>query len=53
MHVLLSDIAQTLGLVLFVAAFGLILLYALSPQNRATFDHAARMALDEEDTSDE
>ncbi|MEO1656611.1 MAG: cbb3-type cytochrome c oxidase subunit 3 [Pseudomonadota bacterium] len=50
MHVLLSDIAQTFGLVLFVAAFGLILLYALSPRNRATFDEAARMALDEDDS---
>jgi cytochrome c oxidase cbb3-type subunit 4 len=48
-HVLLSDIAQTVGLLLFVAAFGLVLWYALTPKNRKTFDKASRMALDDEE----
>lgn len=53
MHVLLSDIAQTVGLILFITAFGLILLYTFSPRNRPTFDKAGRMALEEDDHSDD
>ena len=53
MHVLLSDIAQTFGLILFIAAFGLILLYTFTPGNRATFDKAGRMALEEDDPCDD
>ncbi|NRA28949.1 MAG: cbb3-type cytochrome c oxidase subunit 3 [Parvularculaceae bacterium] len=49
MHVLLSDIAQTFGLVLFVVAFALVLVYALAPSNRSTFDRAALTPLDTED----
>lgn len=46
MHIILSDIAQTFGLVLFIVAFALVLIYALAPSNRATFTRAAHMPLD-------
>jgi cbb3-type cytochrome oxidase subunit 3 len=49
MHVLLSDIAQTFGLILFVAAFALVLFYAFRPGNRKTFDKAAHAPLEDED----
>ena len=48
MHELLSDIAQTVVLVLFVLAFLLVLAYALAPANRATFDRARHVPLDDE-----
>jgi cytochrome c oxidase cbb3-type subunit 4 len=48
-HVLLSDIAQTFGLILFVAAFGLVLWYALTPKNRKTFDRASQVPLDDDE----
>lgn len=50
MHIFLSDLAQSLGLLLFVFAFILVLIYALTPSNRKTFDRAAQLPL-EEDTS--
>lgn len=53
MHELLSDLAQTVGLVLFVLAFLLVLTYALAPSNRKTFEQASRVPLEDEDTSDE
>lgn len=49
MHIFLSDLAQTFGLVIFIAAFGLVLLYTLSPRNKSTFDRAAHMALEEDE----
>lgn len=49
MHILLSDIAQSVGLLLFVVAFALILFYALRPSNRKTFDDAALIPLQEEE----
>ncbi|WP_306253439.1 cbb3-type cytochrome c oxidase subunit 3 [Parvularcula sp. IMCC14364] len=52
MYEFLSQLAQTLGLLLFVLAFLMILLYALAPSNRQKFDHAARMPLDESDDYD-
>ena len=52
MYEFLSKLAQTGGLLLFVIAFGLILLYALAPSNRRKFDNAARMPLDESDQDD-
>ena len=51
MYESLSQIAQTFGLALFVAAFGLVLLYALWPGSRKRFAKAARMPL--EDAGDE
>ena len=52
MYEILSQFAQTWGLVIFVVAFGLVLLYALSPKNRKTFDHARRIPLDDDDAFD-
>jgi cbb3-type cytochrome oxidase subunit 3 len=49
MHIFLSDLAQTVGTLLFVGAFGLVLAYALAPHNRSLFDRAASFALDDED----
>ncbi len=50
MYETLSRVAQTWGLVLFVLAFILVLIYALAPRNRKKFDDAGRIPLrDEED----
>lgn len=48
MHEFLSDLAQTVGLLLFVLAFVLVLIYTFAPANRKTFDRAASLPLDEE-----
>ena len=48
MYEILSGAAQTFGLVLFVLAFVLVLLYALSPKNQAKFDEARRIPLKDE-----
>jgi cytochrome c oxidase cbb3-type subunit 4 len=45
MYEKLSQIAQTLGLVLFVVAFVLVLVYALNPRNRKKFEDAGRIPL--------
>lgn len=52
MHVFLSNLAQTLGLLLFVLAFVLVLIYALSPSNRKVFDRASQLPLEEEGKDD-
>lgn len=50
MYETLSRFAQTWGLALFVVAFALVLIYALSPRNRKKFEDAGRIPLqDEED----
>ncbi len=49
MYEALSQFAQTWGLLLFVGAFVLVLIYALSPANKAEFDRAKWIPLDEED----
>ena len=49
MYETLSHIAQTWGLVLFVIAFALVLLYALNPSNRKSFDEAGKIPLNDED----
>ncbi|MHA7872044.1 MAG: cbb3-type cytochrome oxidase subunit 3 [Hyphococcus sp.] len=49
MYETLSQIAQTWGLVLFVIAFGLVLIYALNPRNQKKFDEAKRIPLEDED----
>lgn len=47
-YTILAGIAQTWGLLAFMTGFGLVLLYALLPTNRATFEEAARNPLSEE-----
>ncbi|VAW03872.1 hypothetical protein MNBD_ALPHA05-253 [hydrothermal vent metagenome] len=49
MYETLSQFAQTFGLILFVVAFALVLVYALNPRNKKSFDEAKRIPLDEED----
>jgi cbb3-type cytochrome oxidase subunit 3 len=49
MYETLSQIAQTFGLVLFVAAFALALFYALSPSRRESFEKAKSIPLQEGD----
>lgn len=49
MYETLSKIAQTWGLVLFVVAFALVLVYALHPRNKKKFDDAGRIPLNEEE----
>jgi cytochrome c oxidase cbb3-type subunit IV len=43
-----AQFAQTWGLLYALAIFAAIVAYALWPANKATFDRAARMPLDEE-----
>jgi cytochrome c oxidase cbb3-type subunit IV len=45
MYEALSQFAQTGGLLMFVAIFVAVLVYALWPKNQAKFDAAANMAL--------
>ncbi len=49
MYETLSSIAQTWGLLLFVLAFVLVLLYALSPHNKEKFKDAGKIPLNEGD----
>lgn len=53
MYEFLSKLAQTGGLVLFVIAFVLILVYALAPGNRKSFDRAAQIPLDDGDSDEQ
>lgn len=50
MHSLLTDLAQTIGLPLFIIGFVLVLIYALGPRNKDQFDRAAHTPLNEEET---
>jgi cytochrome c oxidase cbb3-type subunit 4 len=47
MYELLAKFAQTGGLILFVGAFIMVLIYALAPSNAARFDKARRAALED------
>ena len=49
MYETLSSFAQTWGLILFVLAFVLVLIYALSPRNQRKFDQAKQIPLNDED----
>ena len=49
MYEFLSQFAQIGGMLLFVAAFILILIYALSPGNKKMFDKASRSPLESSD----
>ena len=53
MYDLLSSFAQTWGLLLFIALFGAVLVYALWPRNQEKFDEAARMPLRDDDRPSE
>ncbi len=53
MYEMLSQIAQTWGLIAFVFAFALVLIYALAPSNRKIFDRARRMPLEEDELENE
>jgi len=44
----MAHFAQTFGLLFFIAMFCAIVAYALWPANKADFDHAARLALDDD-----
>ena len=44
-----SEFARSWGLVFLIVMFGAGVAYAMWPSNRRTFDHAARLPLDEED----
>lgn len=49
MYDTLSRLAQTWGLVLFIIAFALVLVYALSPRNTEKFNDAKNIPLKDED----
>lgn len=48
MYETLAQIAQTWGLIAFIIAFVLVLIYALAPSNRKTFERARHMPLDDD-----
>ncbi|WP_375202576.1 cbb3-type cytochrome c oxidase subunit 3 [Hyphococcus sp.] len=52
MYETLSSFAQTGGLILFIIAFVLVLIYALAPGNRERFEHARRIPLEDEEDGD-
>ena len=52
MYETLAKIAQTWGLLLFVLAFALVLIYALNPRNKKDFDEAKRIPLEDEEDKD-
>lgn len=52
MYETLSSFAQTGGLILFIIAFVLVLVYALAPGNRERFEHARRIPLEDEEDGD-
>lgn len=43
-----SNFAQTWGLVYLIVLFAGVLIFALRPSARKTFDHAARIPLEED-----
>ena len=47
-----AHFAQTWGLVLLVVLFAIAVAYACWPSNRDKFHRAARMPLDDDETSD-
>lgn len=44
----LAHFAQSVGVLYFIALFIVVLIYALRPGNKETFDHAARAPLRED-----
>lgn len=53
MYEMLASFAQTWGLLLFVFAFILVLIYALHPANKERFKKARRIPLEDEDDEDD
>lgn len=53
MYETLSKFAQTWGMGLFVTMFAVSVIYALWPSNKAKFQAAARMPLDEGEPGNE
>ncbi|NNE41446.1 MAG: cbb3-type cytochrome c oxidase subunit 3 [Marinicaulis sp.] len=49
MYEFLAQIAQTWGLIAFVIAFILVLIYALAPSKKNEFEHARKIPLDDDD----
>jgi cytochrome c oxidase cbb3-type subunit 4 len=49
MYAFLASLAQQVGILAFMTAFGMVCAYALWPRNRATFDHAANTPFREDD----
>ncbi|MEM6537661.1 MAG: cbb3-type cytochrome c oxidase subunit 3 [Pseudomonadota bacterium] len=49
MYEILASFAQTGGLLLFVAAFILVLIYVFAPQNKKSFDEAEQIPLKDQD----
>lgn len=48
----LSAFAQTSGMIYFILIFAGVCIYALWPSNRATFEKASRIPLENEDIDD-
>jgi cytochrome c oxidase cbb3-type subunit IV len=48
MYQFLASLAQSLGVLYFMAIFALVLLYALWPRNRDRFEQAAAIPLNDE-----
>ena len=44
----LANVARITGLVVLIAVFVVVLVYALWPRNRAKFDRASRIPLEED-----
>jgi len=49
MYEMLASFAQTGGLILFILAFILVLIYALAPGNKKNFEEARRIPLEDDD----
>ncbi len=49
MYETLSSIAQTWGLLAFILAFVLVLIYALAPSRRKEFDDAGKIPMEDDD----
>jgi cytochrome c oxidase cbb3-type subunit IV len=48
MYAFLANIAQSVGVLYFMAIFLAVCIYALWPKNQAKFEHASRLPLEED-----
>jgi len=48
MYAFLANIAQSVGILYFMAIFLAVCIYALWPKNQAKFENAARLPLEED-----
>ncbi len=48
----LQSISGVVGLIIFIVAFAGVLFYALRPKNKAKFENAARLPLEDEQNPD-